>query len=44
MFWRPIALAVLITIVGIFAVRAQVTVDVAKITCASSVEVLAGRK
>jgi acid stress chaperone HdeB len=33
MFWRPIALAVLITIVGISAVRAQVTVDVAKITC-----------
>jgi len=33
MFWRPIALAVLITIVGILAVRAQVTVDVAKITC-----------
>ena len=33
MFWRPIALAVLTTIVGILAVRAQVTVDVAKITC-----------
>jgi acid stress chaperone HdeB len=33
MFWRPIALALLIAFAGISAARAQVTVDVAKITC-----------
>ena len=33
MFSRPIALALLIAFVGISAARAQITVDVAKITC-----------
>ena len=33
MFSRPISLALLIAIVGTSAARAQVTVDVAKITC-----------